>query len=96
MLAAMAGSRKRDRGGSRPTAAVLLALCGALATSSLIEVSRNELALRVLFADWFFPIAVGLVLGVVANGVALVLLVLRWDGRRRPGARSCRCACSCT
>lgn len=84
MLAAMPGSRKRDRGGSRPTVATLLALCAALAFSALAQVSRHELALRVLFAEWFVPILAGLVLGVLANLTALALLLMCW--RRPPPA----------
>jgi hypothetical protein len=78
MLATMPGPRKRDRGGSRATAALLLLLCGAFAASALVAVVRHELALQVLFAEWFVPIEAALAAGVLANGVALVLLLARW------------------
>jgi len=78
MLTTMPGSVLRDRGGSRPVAALLLLFCGALAASALVAVVRSELALRVLFARWFLPITAGLALGVLADAAALVALLARW------------------
>ena len=74
----MPGPRKRDRGGSQATAALLLLLCGAFAASALVAVVRHELALRVLFAEWFVPIEAALAAGVLADAAALMLLLARW------------------
>jgi hypothetical protein len=74
----MPGSRRRGRGASRATAAVLLLACAALAASALVAVWRSELALRVLFAEWFVPIAAGLLLAALVDLSALALLLRRW------------------
>ena len=74
----MPGSRRRERGASRSTAAVLLLACAALAGSALAAVFRNELALRVLFAQWFTPIAAALAASTLVDLLALGLLLQRW------------------
>jgi hypothetical protein len=74
----MPGSRRRGRGASRAIAALLLLACAALAGSALVAVQRSELALRVLFAEWFVPIAAGLGLAVLVDLAALLLLLARW------------------
>ena len=80
----MPGSRRRGRGASRAIAALLLLACAALAGSALVAVQRSELALRVLFAEWFVPIAAGLGLAVLVDLAALLLQLAR--GRAEPPA----------
>jgi hypothetical protein len=74
MLAVMPGSRKRQHGGG--TAAVLLVF-GALAAAALVCVLRNRVALGVLLAGGFVPVAAGLALSAGGCAAGLVLLLLR-------------------